>query len=124
MRSWAWAGPAAERITQIRQGIEAFSGFGFGEAFRPTEDNEKYPRDPYTLLPLEELTVERLRRVKYALAGTPEQVRAEIAALQTLYGSGGELEWFGWFFDQGFMSWEETQRQFESFAREIIPHFR
>jgi alkanesulfonate monooxygenase SsuD/methylene tetrahydromethanopterin reductase-like flavin-dependent oxidoreductase (luciferase family) len=77
-----------------------------------------------TPLPLEELTVERLRRVKYALAGTPDQVRAEVEALQTLYSSGGELEWFGWFFDQGFMSWDETQRQFEAFAKEIMPHFR
>jgi alkanesulfonate monooxygenase SsuD/methylene tetrahydromethanopterin reductase-like flavin-dependent oxidoreductase (luciferase family) len=109
------------RDTNYRGFKEYFSGFGFGEAFRTAEDNEKYP--PSTLLPLEELTVERLRRVKYALAGTPDQVRAEIAALQTLYG-GGELEWFGWFFDQGFMSWDETQRQFESFAKEIIPHFR
>jgi alkanesulfonate monooxygenase SsuD/methylene tetrahydromethanopterin reductase-like flavin-dependent oxidoreductase (luciferase family) len=57
-------------------------------------------------------------------AGTPDQVRAEVEALQTLYGSGGELEWFGWFFDQGFMSWDETQRQFEAFAKEIMPHFR
>src|SRR5262249_36096810 len=75
---------------------EYFSGFGFGEAFRTAADNDKYP--PPTLLPIEELTVERLRRVKYALAGTPEQVRAEIAALQTIYNGGGELEWFGWFF--------------------------
>jgi alkanesulfonate monooxygenase SsuD/methylene tetrahydromethanopterin reductase-like flavin-dependent oxidoreductase (luciferase family) len=109
------------RDTNYRGFKEYFSGFGFGEAFRTAEDNEKYPMQP---LPLEELTVERLRRVKYALAGTPDQVRAEIAALQTLYGSGGELEWFGWFFDQGFMSWDETQRQFESFAKEIIPHSR
>jgi alkanesulfonate monooxygenase SsuD/methylene tetrahydromethanopterin reductase-like flavin-dependent oxidoreductase (luciferase family) len=109
------------RDTNYRGFKEYFSGFGFGEAFRTAEDNEKYAMDP---LPLEELTVERLRRVKYALAGTPDQVRAEIDALQTLYGSGGELEWFGWFFDQGFMSWDETQRQFESFAKEIIPHFR
>ena len=110
------------RDTNYRGFKEYFSGFGFGEAFRTAEDNSKYP--PPALLPIEELTVERLRRVKYALAGTPEQVRAEIEALQTLYGSGGELEWFGWFFDQGFMSWDETQRQFEAFAKEIIPHFR
>jgi len=110
--------------TNYRGFKEYFSGFGFGEAFRTAEDNEKYPQDPFTPLPLEELTVERLRRVKYALAGTSDQVRAEIEALQTLYGSGGELEWFGWYFDQGFMSWDETQRQFESFAKEIIPHFR
>ena len=95
------------RDTNYRGFIEYFSGFGFGEAFRTAEDNEKY-----------------LRRVKYALAGTPDQVRAEVKALQTLYGSGGELEWFGWFFDQGFMSWDETQRQFEAFAKEIMPHFR
>ena len=110
------------RDTNYRGFKEYFSGFGFGEAFRTAEDSAKYP--PPALLPIEELTVERLRRVKYALAGTPEQVRAEIRALQTLYGSGGELEWFGWFFDQGFMSWDETQRQFEAFAKEIIPHFR
>jgi alkanesulfonate monooxygenase SsuD/methylene tetrahydromethanopterin reductase-like flavin-dependent oxidoreductase (luciferase family) len=109
------------RDTNYRGFKEYFSGFGFGEAFRTAEDNDKYPMTP---LPLEELTVERLRRVKYALAGTPDQVRAEVEALQTLYGGGGELEWFGWFFDQGFMSWDETQRQFESFATEIIPHFR
>jgi alkanesulfonate monooxygenase SsuD/methylene tetrahydromethanopterin reductase-like flavin-dependent oxidoreductase (luciferase family) len=109
------------RDTNYRGFVEYFSGFGFGEAFRTAEDNDKYPMTP---LPLEELTVERLRRVKYALAGTPDQVRAEVEALQRLYGSSGELEWFGWFFDQGFMSWDETQRQFELFANEIIPHFR
>jgi alkanesulfonate monooxygenase SsuD/methylene tetrahydromethanopterin reductase-like flavin-dependent oxidoreductase (luciferase family) len=108
------------RDTNYRGFKEYFSGFGFGEAFRTAEDNDKYPMTP---LPLEELTVERLRRVKYALAGTPDHVRAEVEALQTLYGSGGELEWFGWFFDQGFMSWDETQRQFEAFAKEIMPHF-
>ncbi len=101
-----------------------FGGFGFWEAFRTEADNEKYPLDPPTPLPPEEQTVERLRRVKYALAGTPDQVRADIDSLQTIHGSGGELEWFGWFFDQGFMSWDETQRQFETFATKIIPHFQ
>jgi alkanesulfonate monooxygenase SsuD/methylene tetrahydromethanopterin reductase-like flavin-dependent oxidoreductase (luciferase family) len=72
---------------------------------------------------LEELTVERLRRVKYALAGTPEQVRAEIEAVQSVY-DGGNLEWFGWFFDQGFMPWDEEVRQIELFAKHIMPHFR
>jgi hypothetical protein len=109
------------RDTNYRGFLEYFSGFGFGEAFRTAEDDDRYPMTP---LPREELTVERLRRVKYARAGTPAHVRAEIGALHTLYGSGGELEWFGWFFDQGFLSWEETQRQVEAFAREIIPHFR
>src|SRR5262245_48735948 len=47
-----------------------------------------------TALSLEELTVERLRRVQYALAGPPEQVRTEIEAVQSVY-DGGNLEWFG-----------------------------
>lgn len=118
-----------DAVTLLRntnyQGFRAyFGGFGFWEALRAPEDEAKYPLNPYTPLPPREWTVERMRHVKYALAGTPTQVRAEIDALRTVYGSGGELEWFGWFFDQGFMSWEETQRQFEFFAQEIIPHFR
>ena len=36
----------------------------------------------------------------------------------------GDLEWFGWFFDQGFMPWEEEMRQIELFAEHIIPAFR
>jgi alkanesulfonate monooxygenase SsuD/methylene tetrahydromethanopterin reductase-like flavin-dependent oxidoreductase (luciferase family) len=100
-----------------------FGGFGFWEAFRTPEDDVRYPRDPYTPLPVEEWTIERMRKVKYALAGTPEQVRAEIEALHSVYG-GGQLEWFGWFFDQGFMPWEEEVRQVEMFAKHIIPHFR
>ena len=39
-------------------------------------------------------------------------------------GGGGDLEWFGWFFDQGFMPWEEEMRQMELFAKHIIPAFR
>jgi alkanesulfonate monooxygenase SsuD/methylene tetrahydromethanopterin reductase-like flavin-dependent oxidoreductase (luciferase family) len=103
-----------------------FGGFGFWEAFRTPEDLEKYPATPtYTPLPTEEWTVDRMRKVKYALAGTPSQVRAEIDQLHKVHGgANGELEWFGWFFDQGFMSWDETQRQFEFFAKEIMPHYR
>jgi alkanesulfonate monooxygenase SsuD/methylene tetrahydromethanopterin reductase-like flavin-dependent oxidoreductase (luciferase family) len=111
------------RTTNYAGFHDYFYGFGFAEAFRIPEDNAKYPLDPYTALPLEELTVERLRRVKYALAGTPEQVRAEIEAVQSVY-DGGNLEWFGWFFDQGFMPWDEEVRQIELFAKHIIPYFR
>ena len=111
------------RTTNYSGFHDYFYGFGFAEAFRIPEDNAKYPLEPYTALPLEELTVERLRRVKYALAGTPEQVRAEIETVQSVY-DGGNLEWFGWFFDQGFMPWEEEVRQIELFAKHIIPYFR
>jgi alkanesulfonate monooxygenase SsuD/methylene tetrahydromethanopterin reductase-like flavin-dependent oxidoreductase (luciferase family) len=100
-----------------------FGGFGFWEAFRTAEDAERYPLEPYTPLPVKEWTIERMRNVKYALAGTVDQVKAEIEAVASIY-DGGELEWFGWFFDQGFMPWEEEVRQIELFAKHIIPEFR
>ena len=92
-----------------------FGGFGFWEAFRTQEDAKKYPMDPYTPLPPAEWTLERMRNVKYALAGTVDQVKREIEALHKI-GGDGELEWFGWFFDQGFMSLDEEMRQMETFA--------
>lgn len=103
-----------------------FSGFGFWEAFRTPEDDEKYPRQPtYTPLPPEEWTMERFRDVKYAYAGTVDQVLRDIEELHKIYdGQGGELEWFGWFFDQGLMPWDEAQRQMEIFGNEIIPRFQ
>ena len=97
------------------------TGFGFAEAFRLPRDAEKYP--PPTMLPQSEWTVERFRQAKYAIAGTVDQVEREIEQLKTL-GGEGDLEWFGWFFDQGFMPWEEEIRQIELFAEHIIPAFR
>ena len=99
-----------------------FGGFGFWEAFRTQEDAKKYPMDPYTPLPASEWTLDRMRNVKYALAGTPDQVKREIEALHRI-GGDGDLEWFGWFFDQGFMSLDEEMRQMETFAKHIIPAF-
>jgi hypothetical protein len=64
-----------------------------------------------------------MRKVKYALAGTVDQIKREVEALQKI-GGDGDLEWFGWFFDQGFMPWEEEERQMELFAKHIIPAFR
>ncbi|WP_214366470.1 LLM class flavin-dependent oxidoreductase [Pseudonocardia sp. H11422] len=103
-----------------------FSGFGFWEAFRTPEDDAKYPRDPdnYVALPPEEWTVERFRKVKYGIAGTVDQVLRDIEDLATIHQSaGGELEWFSWFFDQGFMSFDESRRQMEIFAEKVIPRF-
>jgi alkanesulfonate monooxygenase SsuD/methylene tetrahydromethanopterin reductase-like flavin-dependent oxidoreductase (luciferase family) len=54
---------------------------------------------------------------------TPEQVRAEVESLATVH-DGGQLEWMGWFFDQGFMPWDEEVRQIELFAKHVIPYFR
>jgi alkanesulfonate monooxygenase SsuD/methylene tetrahydromethanopterin reductase-like flavin-dependent oxidoreductase (luciferase family) len=98
-----------------------FGGFGFAEAFRLPGDAERYP--PPTMLPQSEWTVERFRKAKYALAGTVDQIKREIEQLKAL-GGEGELEWFGWFFDQGFMTREEEMRQIELFAEHIIPAFR
>lgn len=100
-----------------------FGGFGFWEAFRSAEDEEKYPLDPFTPLPVEEWTVDRMRNVKYALAGTPDQVKREVADLHSVY-DGGDLEWLAWFFDQGLMPWEEQVRQVEFFAKHVIAEFR
>jgi hypothetical protein len=91
---------------------------------RTPEDAERYPLTPtYTPLPPHEWTVDRMRKVKYGIAGTVDQVKREIEGLYTI-GGEGELEWFGWFFDQGFMSWEIAERQLELFSRHIIPAFR
>ncbi|GBD14460.1 Alkanal monooxygenase alpha chain [bacterium HR25] len=102
-----------------------FSGFGFWEAFRFPEDDEKYPRTPtYTPLPPEEWTLERMRKAKYALCGTPDQVKREVEALATIYGNDGELEWLGWYIDQGIMPWDEVERQLEYFAKHIVENFK
>jgi alkanesulfonate monooxygenase SsuD/methylene tetrahydromethanopterin reductase-like flavin-dependent oxidoreductase (luciferase family) len=100
-----------------------FGGFGFWEAFRMPEDAKNYPAG--TMLPTSEWTIERMRKSKYALAGTVDQVKAEIDALKRIYDAGnGNLEWFAWFFDQGMMSWDEEMRQMELFAEHISPVFR
>jgi len=98
-----------------------FGGFGFWEAFRMPEDSAKYSADQ--MLPTSEWTVERMRKAKYALAGTVDQVKAEIESLRRI-GGDGDLEWLAWFFDQGAMPWEEEMRQMELFAEHIIPAFR
>jgi hypothetical protein len=75
------------------------------------------------MLPASEWTVERMRKAKYAFAGPVDQVNAEFDVLRRI-GGAGELEWFAWIFDQGFMPWEEDLRQMELFAEQIIPTFR
>jgi alkanesulfonate monooxygenase SsuD/methylene tetrahydromethanopterin reductase-like flavin-dependent oxidoreductase (luciferase family) len=100
-----------------------FGGFGFFEAHREPEDEEKYPLDPYTPLPPEEWTAERMLRTKYALAGTVDEVKRSFEELHKMHEGDGELEWFGWFIDQGLMSLDEQLRQIELFAEHIIPEF-
>ena len=94
-----------------------FSNFGFFEAFRFPEDDEKYPGE---LLPRSEWTFQRMVDSEYALVGTPDDIKRKVEALL----KNGNAEWFGWYFDQGLLPWHETERQFELFARHIVPEFR
>jgi alkanesulfonate monooxygenase SsuD/methylene tetrahydromethanopterin reductase-like flavin-dependent oxidoreductase (luciferase family) len=105
---------------------EWFAGFGFWEGLRSYADDERFPRSPtYTPLPPEEHTVERMRNVKYALSGTPDQVKREIDDLRKLYGEeGAELEWLGYWCDQGLMSMDDTRRQLELFGKHVIEEFK
>ena len=98
--------------------------FGFWEAFRTPADAERYPLDPYTPLPRGEWTAERMVRTRYAYAGSPDQVVRGLDDLRTIHGAGGELEWFGWFFDQGLMPFDEQRRQLEAFGEHVVARFR
>ena len=114
-----------EAVTLLRETNYAgfynyFGGFGFWEAFRMPEDAAKYEG---AMLPTSEWTVERMRKAKYALAGTVDQVKSEIESLRRI-GGEGDLEWCTWFFDQGAMPGDEEMRQIELFAEHIIPAFR
>jgi len=85
------------------------------------EDAAKYPEG--VMLPNSEWTVERMRKAKYALAGTVDQVTAEFEALKRMAarassnGSPGSST-------RGRCRWEEEMRQMELFAEHIIPAFR
>ena len=123
------ATPKQEAVELLRETNYAgfhdyFGSFGFWEAFRIPGRRAKVPARPVT---------RRCRRrsgpssacarSRYALAGTPDQILRDFETSPPSTASG-ELEWFGWFFDQGFMSLDDERRQMESFAKHIIPAFR
>jgi hypothetical protein len=58
--------------------------------------------------------------VKYALVGTPDDIKRELDALR----KNGNIEWFGWYFDQGLLPWDEARRQLELFATKVMPEFK
>ena len=79
--------------------------------------------DPYTPLPVSEWTLERMRNVKYALAGTPDQVKREIEALHRI-GGDGDLDLVRLVLrPRASRSFDEEMRQMETFAKHIIPAF-
>jgi alkanesulfonate monooxygenase SsuD/methylene tetrahydromethanopterin reductase-like flavin-dependent oxidoreductase (luciferase family) len=113
------------RRTQVEQTWKQWLGpFGFWEAFRMPEDAVRFPLNPYTPLPPSEWTAERMIKVRYSFAGTPDQVTRGVEELQSIHGAGGDLEWFGWFLDQGLMPFDEQRRQVELFAEHVVRRFR
>ena len=72
-----------------------FAPFGFFEAFRFPGETTPVPQ-----------TYDRMIEAKFEMIGTVDDIKRELEAM--LENSG--LEWFGWYFDQGVMSWDE-QRQ-------------
>jgi alkanesulfonate monooxygenase SsuD/methylene tetrahydromethanopterin reductase-like flavin-dependent oxidoreductase (luciferase family) len=89
--------------------IEYFSGFGFFEAYRFPGETTPVPN-----------TFERMVEAKYALVGTIDDIKREIEALK----KNSNVEWFGWYFDQGLLPWDEAKRQVELFGKHIIPEFK
>ncbi|MEU9497790.1 LLM class flavin-dependent oxidoreductase [Streptomyces sp. NPDC048196] len=100
---------------------EYLGDFGFWEAFRLADDDEKYPG---RMLPKSEWTVQRMFDSQYALGGTPEQVRSQVAEVASCYGNDGELSWFGLYVEQGLMPLEETKKQLRLFGEHVISHYR
>jgi alkanesulfonate monooxygenase SsuD/methylene tetrahydromethanopterin reductase-like flavin-dependent oxidoreductase (luciferase family) len=94
-----------------------FHQFGFSEAWREPGDDAKYPPGK---LPASEVTMERLERVKFAYAGTVDDVRREMDALV----ENVHPEWFVWQGDQGLLPIAEVKRQVETFGKEMVPRYR
>jgi alkanesulfonate monooxygenase SsuD/methylene tetrahydromethanopterin reductase-like flavin-dependent oxidoreductase (luciferase family) len=89
--------------------VPYFSGFGFFEAFRFPGETTPVP-----------MTAERMIKAKYALVGTPDDMKRELDAMRT----DTNVEWFGWYFDQGLISWDDARRQLELFATKVMPEFK
>lgn len=96
-----------------------FSRFGHGEVLRLPEDEEKYAGK---MLPDNEFTYDRMKKVTLALSGTVDDIKREIQRIVEI----GNPEWFGWFLapQQGWQPIEEIERQIELFGKHVIPEFR
>ena len=62
---------------------------------------------------------DRMIEAKFELVGTVDDIKREMSAM--VENSG--LEWFGWYFDQGVMSWDEQRRQLD-FFRPVLEEFK
>ena len=88
--------------------VRYFSGFGFFEGFRQPGETGPVP-----------ITFQRMVDAKFAIVGTVDQVKRQIAQLC----EASNPDWFGWYLDQGLMDQGEVLRQLEAFATEILPDF-
>lgn len=89
--------------------VRYFSGFGFFEGFRQPGETGAVP-----------IGFQRMIDAKFAIVGTVEQVKRQIAALC----EESTPDWFGWYLDQGLMAQDEILRQLEAFATRIMPGLR
>jgi alkanesulfonate monooxygenase SsuD/methylene tetrahydromethanopterin reductase-like flavin-dependent oxidoreductase (luciferase family) len=102
----------AFRLGEATQGagfVNYFGGFGFFEAFRFPGEEGEVPAN-----------FQRMVDASYSLVGTVDDVKRQMEELR----KNTNPEWFGWFFDQGLMPWDEAQRQLEIFATKVMPEFR
>ncbi|MFT4584863.1 MAG: alkanesulfonate monooxygenase SsuD [Gammaproteobacteria bacterium] len=89
--------------------VRYFSGFGFFESFRRSGETGAVP-----------ISFERMVEARFAIVGTVDQVRDQIAELRDDFNP----EWFGWYFDQGLMPQAELLAQLQTFTEKVTPGFR
>jgi alkanesulfonate monooxygenase SsuD/methylene tetrahydromethanopterin reductase-like flavin-dependent oxidoreductase (luciferase family) len=94
-----------------------FHHFGFTEAFREPQDEQRYGNRP---LPQSELSVERMERAKFALTGNTDDVRREMDALV----ENIHPEWFMWQSDQGLLPIEIVKQELETFGRNFVQRYK
>ena len=90
--------------------------FGFTDAFRMPEDDEKYPGQ---MLPKSEATMERFEKKHFCLTGNVDDVRREMDILVET----ANPEWFIWQSDQGYLPLDDVKRMIEEFGEKVMPHY-
>ena len=93
-----------------------FRHFGFVEAFRFPEDEEKYAGQ---MLPAAECTIDRLAKGQWCLLGTADDIRRKLDALV----ENAQPEWLIWQGDQGLLPLAEVKRMMERIGKEVLPHY-
>lgn len=89
--------------------VRYFSGFGFFEGFRRPGETGPVP-----------VSFERMVEARFAIVGTVDEVRRQIAALR----EDVDPDWFGWYLDQGLMPRDDLMRQLDAFTEHVLPDFR